>query len=57
VVVVGAMARVKWRAELDTQLTDLSPQTSANVPNRLTQTVLAERTGLNSDLRKVWLKM
>jgi hypothetical protein len=40
-----------------TRLTDLSPQTSAKPPNRLTQTVLAERSGPSSDVRKDRMKM
>jgi hypothetical protein len=40
-----------------TRLTDLSPQTSANPPNRLTQTVLAERSGPSSHVRKDRMKM
>src|SRR4029079_9050674 len=38
-------------------LTDLSPQTSANPPNRLTQTVHAERSGPSSHVRKDRMKM
>jgi hypothetical protein len=57
VVVVGRKAWVWRRWAGRTQLTDLSPQTSANAPNRLTQTVLEERSGPRRPLRKDAIKM
>ncbi|HWH93790.1 MAG TPA: HAD domain-containing protein [Baekduia sp.] len=57
VVVVGRKDDGQAERSTKTWLTDLSPQTSANSPNRLTQTVHAERTGLSSGLRKDWMKM
>jgi HAD domain in Swiss Army Knife RNA repair proteins len=53
----GDQAWVKRSGCYTTRLTDLSPQTSANPANRLTQTVHAKRTGPSSLLRKDAIKM